>query len=559
MGARKPGKPDMSLESQLWREVCQHLELEESVQRVFDILAEHVPVVALVIRRLDLDPLRLTTVAMGTAEHGDAQADARKRWPSRTDLDRVAARELTHLLDQKRLAIVSRREPFLAEALVPKTVVGTVIAMPLAAGGKPVGVALLLVDPEVNVGHDHLDILAPAAWPLGVAFENDLRLHELARMREALEADREALLSRLERQDISEVVIGELGGLSNVMQRVEQVAKTDAPVLVLGETGSGKEVIARAIHSRSRRSKGPVVRINCGAIPSELVDSELFGHERGSFTGAVATRKGWFERADGGTLFLDEIGELPLAAQVRLLRVLQDGTLERVGGTQTISVDVRIVAATHRHLETMVAEGTFREDLWYRLSVFPVRLPALRERTEDIQVLASHFADRAGKRLGGAPLTLTASDIELLHTYQWPGNVRELAAVIERAAILGNGRRLELRTALGSSTEAPPARPTPGRTDTSRPPAQQAAAVRQDHQPGRRHGQAHRARARSLPRPHRGPLRRRQGAGHQPAHAARAHAQAGPRVAEVPRGRRAAGAGVVRRVRASLHGRERGG
>ena len=465
----------MSLESQLWREVCQHLELEESVQRVFDILAEHVPVVALVIRRLDLDPLRLTTVAMGTAEHGDAQADARKRWPSRTDLDRVAARELTHLLDQKRLAIVSRREPFLAEALVPKTVVGTVIAMPLAAGGKPVGVALLLVDPEVNVGHDHLDILAPAAWPLGVAFENDLRLHELARMREALEADREALLSRLERQDISEVVIGELGGLSNVMQRVEQVAKTDAPVLVLGETGSGKEVIARAIHSRSRRSQGPVVRINCGAIPSELVDSELFGHERGSFTGAVATRKGWFERADGGTLFLDEIGELPLAAQVRLLRVLQDGTLERVGGTQTISVDVRIVAATHRHLETMVAEGTFREDLWYRLSVFPVRLPALRERTEDIQVLASHFADRAGKRLGGAPLTLTASDIELLHTYQWPGNVRELAAVIERAAILGNGRRLELRTALGSSTEAPPARPTPGRTDTSRPPAQQAA------------------------------------------------------------------------------------
>jgi hydrogenase-4 transcriptional activator len=475
MGARKPGKPDMSLESQLWREVCQHLELEESVQRVFDILAEHVPVVALVIRRLDLDPLRLTTVAMGTAEHGDAQADARKRWPSRTDLDRVAARELTRLLDQKRLAIVSRREPFLAEALVPKTVVGTVIAMPLAAGGKPVGVALLLVDPEVNVGHEHLDILAPAAWPLGVAFENDLRLHELQRMREALEADREALLSRLERQDISEVVIGELGGLSNVMQRVEQVAKTDAPVLVLGETGSGKEVIARAIHSRSRRSKGPVVRINCGAIPSELVDSELFGHERGSFTGAVATRKGWFERADGGTLFLDEIGELPLAAQVRLLRVLQDGTLERVGGTQTISVDVRIVAATHRHLETMVAEGTFREDLWYRLSVFPVRLPALRERTEDIQVLASHFADRAGKRLGGAPLTLTASDIELLHTYQWPGNVRELAAVIERAAILGNGRRLELRTALGSSTEAPPARPTPGRTDTSRPPTQQAA------------------------------------------------------------------------------------
>jgi transcriptional regulator with GAF, ATPase, and Fis domain len=192
------------------------------------------------------------------------------------------------------------------------------------------------------------------------------------------------------------------------------------------------------------------VRVNCGAIPPQLIDSELFGHERGSFTGAVSTRKGWFERADGGTLFLDELGELPLEAQVRLLRVLQEGSLERVGGHLAINVDVRIVAATHRNLEHMVAAGRFREDLWYRISVFPVRLPALRERAQDIPALATHFAQRAGQRLGGAGLTPTEHDITLLLRYPWPGNVRELIAVIERAAILGNGRRLELAKALGS-------------------------------------------------------------------------------------------------------------
>ncbi|MDI3284152.1 sigma-54 dependent transcriptional regulator [Polyangium sp. 15x6] len=258
---------------------------------------------------------------------------------------------------------------------------------------------------------------------------------------------------------MSEFVIGASAGLKPVMERVLQVAPTDAPVLVLGETGSGKEVIARAIHARSRRAHGPVVRVNCGAIPSELIDSELFGHERGAFTGAVGTRKGWFERADGGTLFLDEVGELPRAAQVRLLRVLQESTIERVGGHETIRMDVRIVAATHRHLENMVAEGTFREDLWYRLSVFPIRLPALRDRMEDLPALAAHFAEHAGKRLGGPGLTPTPADIELLRGYTWPGNVRELAAVIERGAILGNGKRLELAAALGGPTVKPPSRP----------------------------------------------------------------------------------------------------
>jgi transcriptional regulator with GAF, ATPase, and Fis domain len=230
--------------------------------------------------------------------------------------------------------------------------------------------------------------------------------------------------------------------------------------LILGETGSGKEVVARAIHTRSARASKPFLRVNCGAIPPELIDSELFGHERGSFTGAVGVRKGWFERADGGTLLLDECGELPLAVQVRLLRILQDGIVERVGGERQLAVDVRIVAATHRNLQQMVADGRFREDLWYRLAVFPIRLPSLRERREDIPALTSHFALRSAQRLGLAALAPTPEDIRLLLTYSWPGNVRELRAVIERAAILGNGRTLEFAQALGVA--APRMESSPG-------------------------------------------------------------------------------------------------
>jgi transcriptional regulator with GAF, ATPase, and Fis domain len=251
------------------------------------------------------------------------------------------------------------------------------------------------------------------------------------------------------------------------MERVNLVAKSDVPVLILGETGSGKEVIARAIHTRSPRHSGPFMRVNCGAIPPDLIDSELFGHERGSFTGATAMRQGWFERADGGTLFLDEIGELPLAAQVRLLRILQDGTFERVGGARQMTVNVRVVAATHRDLPVMVDEGRFREDLWYRVAVFPVRLPPLRERTEDIPAIASHFAMKAARRFGLPALSPSPQDIHLLTSYQWPGNVRELSAVMDRAAILGGGQRLEVAAAFGQGLQPP--RQFPPTTSSSAP------------------------------------------------------------------------------------------
>jgi transcriptional regulator with GAF, ATPase, and Fis domain len=431
--------PSVRLLLDVWREVCRHLDIEESVRALSTRIAGVVPVRRLLVRRIDPTRGRLETVASG--DHGGGQLPA---------VTTPSAGQLTAILawcGRGRVTVwAAGEDDELRRTIAPPGLGGSLLAGPLVLGGTAAGI--LLVQANVDLGA-HAPLIQALLEPMAVALANDQRLHELARLREAVEADNRALLSRLQRQDITDAVVGAESGLKSVMERVEQVARTDAPVLILGETGSGKEVVARGIHTRSRRANGPFLRINCGAIPPELVDSELFGHERGSFTGAIATRQGWFERADGGTLFLDELGELPPAAQVRLLRVLQDGTFERVGGQRVLNVDVRIVAATNGDMTRLVTEGRFREDLWYRVSVFPIRLPPLRERRQDIAPLAAHFAARAGLRLFGVPLTPNADDIEAMTTYDWPGNVRELAAVIERAAILGDGRHLEVRTALG--------------------------------------------------------------------------------------------------------------
>jgi transcriptional regulator with GAF, ATPase, and Fis domain len=429
----------------LWREVSRHLEIVESAERLWGILRAALPVHGLRIYRFDADRAELRVAAdAGTALQGA---------PQRLGLPSPRAADLRLWASQPALlSWRDRAETSRVRLLVPEQVHGPGAAAPLVDGGALLGV-LVLLGPLGDVG----DLLTAVAEPFTAALHNDARLHELTRLREAAEADRRALLDKLGRQEMGDAVVGEDGGLREVMLRVGQVAPTDAPVLLLGETGAGKEVVARAIHTRSRRARGPFLRVNCGAIPPELVDSELFGHERGAFTGATTLRRGWFERADGGTLLLDEVAELPPAAQVRLLRVLQDGTFERVGGQSTLTADVRIVTATHRDLAAMVREGSFREDLWYRVSVFPVVLPALRARRGDIGPLARHFAARAGLRLFGRPLVPTPEDEASLAAYDWPGNVRELAAVIERAAILGGGKRLEVTTALGVLPSPPKA------------------------------------------------------------------------------------------------------
>jgi transcriptional regulator with GAF, ATPase, and Fis domain len=431
----------------IWREVCRHIRIGESLERVAPILSRRLPAEVVLVRTLEPARSCLETVAEGECRPGGPRPNRAKTECSATDLERLLV--WCHRGEVVRLPVRSaqRRLP----SLLPGGLEGEVLAGPLNAEEGHAGVLLAVTSVPHSFRDEHVELLASLLDPFTVALENDRRLHELSSLREAVEADNRSLLSRLDRHDISDSIVGAETGLRPVMEQIELVARSDAPVLILGETGSGKEVVARAIHNRSRRAPGPFVRVNCGAIPPDLVDSELFGHERGSFTGAVADRKGWFERADGGTLFLDECGELPVAAQVRLLRVLQDGVLERVGGEKPMHVDVRIVAATHRDLQSWVAGGRFREDLWYRIAVFPIKLPPLRDRPSDIPSLAAHFALRAAKRLGMPPLVPSGSDINLLVSYSWPGNVRELAAVIERAAILGGGERLDIAHALGTA------------------------------------------------------------------------------------------------------------
>ncbi|MEW4490944.1 sigma 54-interacting transcriptional regulator [Thalassoglobus sp. JC818] len=272
------------------------------------------------------------------------------------------------------------------------------------------------------------------------------REQRLRAERQRIEAEvaylREELRSR---SDFSEIV-GESDGIWKVLRNIDMVAPTDSTVLILGETGTGKELVARAIHKNSKRSNGSFVRVNCAALPESLLESELFGHEHGAFTGATQQRAGRFELADGGTIFLDEIGEMPLPAQSRLLRVLQEHELERVGSSQTIRIDTRVLAATNRNLLDMVDEGTFREDLYYRLNVFPIQVPPLRERTEDIPTLVRFFLKKHAERLGKRIEKVPKSVLQDLQAYTWTGNVRELENVIERAMILTSGDTLLLPT-----------------------------------------------------------------------------------------------------------------
>jgi transcriptional regulator with GAF, ATPase, and Fis domain len=239
-------------------------------------------------------------------------------------------------------------------------------------------------------------------------------------------------------------IVGASDVLKYVMYRVEQVASTNASVLLLGETGTGKELVARAIHQQSRRANRKFMVVNCGALPPSLIESELFGRDRGAFTGAHTSQPGRFELADGGTIFLDEIGELPLELQPKLLRVLQEGQFERLGSTRTVSVDVRIVAATNRNLVEEVNSGKFRQDLFYRLNVFPITLPALRERLEDLPVLLRHICDRVGRQMGKLIDRVTPGTLEALSLYDWPGNIREFENVIQQAVILSRDGVLDL-------------------------------------------------------------------------------------------------------------------
>jgi PAS domain S-box-containing protein len=332
---------------------------------------------------------------------------------------------------------------------VPRSYVtksGEVLEVEVSATGDrdPSGavVALLVASKDVTARNR-------AERQLRAAFE------ENARLRDELERERDYLREEVQVSMNFGRIIGESAALKQMLARIEAVAQTSASVLIEGESGVGKELVAHVIHARSPRSSGPLVKVNCASIPHELFESEFFGHVKGAFTGAHRDRVGRFQLADGGTIFLDEVGEIPLDLQSKLLRVLQESEYERVGDDRTHTVDVRVVAATNRDLEKAVADGTFREDLFYRLSVFPIEVPPLRARSEDVIQIASHFLERTCQEFGHRPLALSKQQAALLKRYDWPGNVRELKNVIERAVILSRGKVLRLDLAMSDILNAP--------------------------------------------------------------------------------------------------------
>jgi formate hydrogenlyase transcriptional activator len=277
------------------------------------------------------------------------------------------------------------------------------------------------------------------------AFENLRKAYdEIKLLKEKLQSENTLLREEIRIHKSFDEIIGQNDSLQKVLKQVSQVASTDATVLIMGETGTGKELIARAIFNNSNRKSKPFVKINCASIPATLIESELFGHEKGAFTGALSKKIGRFELADNGTLFLDEIGELPPELQPKLLRVIQEGEFERIGSNTTIRVDVRIVAATNRNLLDEVHEGRFRSDLYYRLNVFPIHLPSLRERKSDIPELVRYFVSRSAKKFNKEIHTISPSDLKQLSDYNWPGNIRELENIVERAVILSTKKTLEI-------------------------------------------------------------------------------------------------------------------
>src|ERR1700756_3014064 len=314
--------------------------------------------------------------------------------------------------------------------------------IPLLSRDRPVGVLILARRGEGFTDED-VDFLREASGQIAIAIENALAYHEISQLKDKLAQEKLYLEEEIRSEMNFENIIGNSPALKHVLELVETVATSDSTVLLLGETGTGKELIARAIHDRSRRKERTFVKLNCAAIPTGLLESELFGHEKGAFTGAVSQKIGRMELADQGTLFLDEVGDIPTEIQPKLLRALQEREFERLGSTHTRRVNIRLIAATNRDLEKMIANREFRSDLFYRLNVFPIRIPPLRQRREDIPLLVSYFVQKFAKRMQKNIETISAATMKGLTAWDWPGNIRELENFIERAVILTRGKSLE--------------------------------------------------------------------------------------------------------------------
>jgi len=334
--------------------------------------------------------------------------------------------------------------------------------VPMTGHDGIVGVLSLGTRREGTFSQDDVPFLTQVAHQVAIAIENARKFGEVSDQKDTLTLQKLYLENEIRSELKFEEIVGRSQALRRVLEQIETVAPTDSTVLIYGETGSGKELIARAVHNLSARKPGAFVKLNCAAIPTGLLESELFGHEKGAFTGAITQRIGRFELANRGTMFLDEVGEIPLELQPKLLRVLQEREFERLGSTRTLRTDARLIAATNRDLEALVSEQKFRSDLYYRLNVFPVRVPALRERPEDIPLLVRHFVQQYSRQLGKTIDAIPADTMSALTRYPWPGNIRELQNVIERAVILTTGPVLSVRSEdLRVANQAPAAPPAP--------------------------------------------------------------------------------------------------
>ncbi|WPD23418.1 MAG: sigma 54-interacting transcriptional regulator [Candidatus Electrothrix scaldis] len=418
--------------------ICGNLEIEEGLRSCLELLSQYMPADSLYLERHERNFGAMHMIARATADKSEKMDVLIPFTEEGKAKMAMLAQEWIKGTFPSVLVINNPREEPVTKQLL-KTLgepPSSVMSLPLFLKDEIAGALVVIAEGDNRFSEQHAKLYSNLRMPFFVAVSNTLKHREIIKLKDLLADDNRYLQGELRRLSGDEIV-GANFGLRDVMYKVQQVAALNSPVLLLGETGVGKDVIAQTIHYSSSRSDGPFVSVNCGAIPESLIDSELFGHEEGAFTGAVTQKRGRFERANKGTIFLDEIGELPLQAQVRLLRVLQSKEIERVGGVETIPLDIRIIAATNRNLEKMVAQNTFREDLWFRLNVFPIQIPPLRERKEDIPALLQYFIRQKTKELNlPAVPSIFPGAIDFLLSYSWPGNVRELGNIVERAMIL---------------------------------------------------------------------------------------------------------------------------
>ncbi len=431
--------------------ICSSLDIEIALWRFREFIEAHMPADEIYLNIYDPSIGGLRYIARANADGGE-KMEMTVRLPG----------ELIHAIESGRrlkdYLLVNRPETdpmgrIIQSAFGMSEV--SFIAQRLIIEGHRLGVIDVFAHGYDRFTKAHAKQLAPLREPFAIAMANALKHQQMVQLKEQLASDNRYLSSALISQSGDEV-IGADAGLKPVMEQVNQIAHLKNTILILGETGVGKEVIANAIHRSSNRRQHPIIKVNCGAIPENLIDSELFGHEKGAFTGADKQKRGLFERAHRGTIFLDEIGELPPWAQIRLLRVLQTQEIERVGGSPPIKLDIRVIAATHRDLKEMVDTGDFREDLWFRINAFPIEISPLRHRPEDIPLLLAHFLEKKSKALGiGQPPRIAPGAMERLTGHSWPGNVRELENIVERALIQHRHGPLHFSRILEEETRRP--------------------------------------------------------------------------------------------------------